>query len=349
MHEQGLRGVAHRWPVGLGVQRDGEGHVEVGVGVGVHGAVADAGLDHRDLRLGDHGVDQPGAAPRDEYVDQPAQPHQRLDRFVADAVQLVPGAGHESVKALMRLRGLVDVLIPRGGAGLINAVVTESQVPVIETGVGVHGAVADADADLDMALAIALNSKTRRPSGGNAAETLLVHADIAPELLPRLLPALAGAGSSRGSNSGAMSACTSRVSAALHTDGRWVLEFSAMARAMSRSASASATAPCTPTPVSITGTCDSVTTALISPAPPLGMSTSTSPRSRISALTDSWPAPGTSWTASAGRPAAVPASARMSTRAWLELAAEPDPRSSTAFPLFTHRPAASTVTLGRAS
>jgi glutamate-5-semialdehyde dehydrogenase len=112
----------------------------------------------------------------------------------ADAVQLVPGAGHESVKALMRLRGLVDVLIPRGGAGLINAVVTESQVPVIETGVGNCTVYADADADLDMALAIALNSKTHRPSVCNAAETLLVHADIAPELLPRLLPALAGAG-----------------------------------------------------------------------------------------------------------------------------------------------------------
>ncbi|WP_250285448.1 glutamate-5-semialdehyde dehydrogenase, partial [Frankia sp. CiP1_Cm_nod2] len=112
----------------------------------------------------------------------------------ADAVALVPGGGHESVKQLMRLRGLVDVLIPRGGAGLIRTVVEESTVPVIETGVGNCHVYVDVDADLDQALAIALNAKTQRPSVCNAAETLLVHADVADAFLPRVLAALRQAG-----------------------------------------------------------------------------------------------------------------------------------------------------------
>ncbi len=112
----------------------------------------------------------------------------------ADAVQLVPGAGHEPAKHLMRARGFVDVLIPRGGAGLIRSVVDESTVPVIETGVGNCHVYVDADADLDMALEILVNSKTQRPSVCNAAETLLVHADIADEFLPRALAALHEAG-----------------------------------------------------------------------------------------------------------------------------------------------------------
>ena len=95
----------------------------------------------------------------------------------ADVVQLVPGDGHESVKELMRARGLVDVLIPRGGAGLIRCVVEESTVPVIETGVGNCHVYVDAAADLDKALAIVLNAKTHRTSVCNAAESLLVHAD----------------------------------------------------------------------------------------------------------------------------------------------------------------------------
>jgi glutamate-5-semialdehyde dehydrogenase len=112
----------------------------------------------------------------------------------ADVVSMVPGSDHESVKHLMRLRGVVDVLIPRGGAGLIRAVVEESTVPVIETGTGNCHVYVDADADLDQAVAIALNSKTQKVSVCNAAETLLVHADIAAEFLPRILPALAQAG-----------------------------------------------------------------------------------------------------------------------------------------------------------
>jgi glutamate-5-semialdehyde dehydrogenase len=112
----------------------------------------------------------------------------------ADVVQLVPGEGHEAAKALMRARGLVDVLIPRGGAGLIRSVVTESTVPVIETGVGNCHVYVDADADLEMALAIVLNSKTHRTSVCNAAESLLVHADVAEAFLPLVVPALQDAG-----------------------------------------------------------------------------------------------------------------------------------------------------------
>jgi len=112
----------------------------------------------------------------------------------ADAVQLVPGAGHEPAKQLMRARGLVDVLIPRGGAQLIRSVVEESTVPVIETGVGNCHVYVDADADLEMALSILLNAKTARPSVCNAAETFLVHADVADAFLPKALAALQAAG-----------------------------------------------------------------------------------------------------------------------------------------------------------
>ncbi len=112
----------------------------------------------------------------------------------ADVIQLVPGDSHDSVKALMRARGHVDVLIPRGGAGLIQSVVEESTVPVIETGVGNCHVYVDAAADLDKALAIVLNSKTHRTSVCNAAESLLVHADVADAFLPRVVTALQDAG-----------------------------------------------------------------------------------------------------------------------------------------------------------
>src|SRR4249919_2661297 len=112
----------------------------------------------------------------------------------ADVVQLVPGDSHESVKVLMRARGLVDVLIPRGGAGQIRSVVEESTVPVIETGVGNCHVYVDRAADLDKALAIVVNAKTQRTSVCNAAESLLVHADVADAFLPRVVEALQGAG-----------------------------------------------------------------------------------------------------------------------------------------------------------
>jgi glutamate-5-semialdehyde dehydrogenase len=107
-----------------------------------------------------------------------------------DSIQLVPGTSHESVKHLMSARGLVDVLIPRGGAGLIKSVVEESTVPVIETGVGNCHVYVDADADIDKAINIIVNSKTSRVSVCNAAETLLVHREIAEAFLPRALAAL---------------------------------------------------------------------------------------------------------------------------------------------------------------
>ncbi|MFF0312026.1 glutamate-5-semialdehyde dehydrogenase [Streptosporangium sp. NPDC004379] len=112
----------------------------------------------------------------------------------AGAVQLVPGQTRDSVKELMRARGLVDVLIPRGGASLINSVVEESTVPVIETGVGNCHVYVDADADLDLAVEILLNAKVQRPSVCNAAETLLVHAAVADAFVPRALAALAAEG-----------------------------------------------------------------------------------------------------------------------------------------------------------
>lgn len=111
-----------------------------------------------------------------------------------DAVQLVPGESRDSVHELMRARGLVDVLIPRGGASLIRTVVEQSTVPVIETGTGNCHVYVDDRADLDMAVGILVNSKAQRVSVCNAAETLLVHRDIAPRFLPRALDALAEAG-----------------------------------------------------------------------------------------------------------------------------------------------------------
>jgi glutamate-5-semialdehyde dehydrogenase len=111
----------------------------------------------------------------------------------ADAIQLVLGP-REVTNELMAARGLVDVLIPRGGAGLIDNVVRNSQVPVIETGVGNCHLFVDAGADQQMALNILINAKTQRPSVCNAVETLLVHADIADSFVPKALQELAARG-----------------------------------------------------------------------------------------------------------------------------------------------------------
>ena len=100
-------------------------------------------------------------------------------------IQLIPLTDRESARELMRLRGYVDVLIPRGGAGLIRAVVEESTVPVIETGVGNCHTFIDASADLEMAERIVVNAKTHRPGVCNAMETMLVHEALAAEFLPR--------------------------------------------------------------------------------------------------------------------------------------------------------------------
>ncbi|GAA2083398.1 glutamate-5-semialdehyde dehydrogenase [Aeromicrobium halocynthiae] len=112
----------------------------------------------------------------------------------ADLVQAIPADDRSSVTHLMRARGLVDLVIPRGGAGLIRTVVEESTVPVIETGTGNVHVYVDAAADLDMALDIVLNAKTQRTSVCNAAESLLVHAAVAEEFLPRVTAALLDAG-----------------------------------------------------------------------------------------------------------------------------------------------------------
>jgi glutamate-5-semialdehyde dehydrogenase len=112
----------------------------------------------------------------------------------ADAVQLLSAADRSTVTHLIQARGLVDVVIPRGGAGLIDAVVRDAQVPTIETGVGNCHVYVHAAADLEVAERILLNSKTRRPSVCNAAETLLVDAAIAGQAMPRLIAALQAAG-----------------------------------------------------------------------------------------------------------------------------------------------------------
>jgi glutamate-5-semialdehyde dehydrogenase len=111
----------------------------------------------------------------------------------AEAIQLVPGP-RKVTNELMAARGLVDVLIPRGGAGLIDTVVRNSQVPVIETGVGNCHLFVDATADQQMALDILINAKVQRPSVCNAVETLLVHSNSAAGFLPAALAALADHG-----------------------------------------------------------------------------------------------------------------------------------------------------------
>jgi glutamate-5-semialdehyde dehydrogenase len=111
-----------------------------------------------------------------------------------DAVQLLPCEDRASVHYLITARGLVDLVIPRGGAGLIQSVVMGATVPTVETGVGNCHVYVDATADLDMAERIVVNSKARRPSVCNAAETVLVHADVADTFVPSLAAALRLAG-----------------------------------------------------------------------------------------------------------------------------------------------------------
>lgn len=102
------------------------------------------------------------------------------------ALQFIDSDDREAVGEMMKLKGLLDVIIPRGGAGLIQRIVRESQVPVIETGAGICHTYVDEGADLDMAVRIAVNAKTSRPSVCNAMETLLVHEKEAREFLPKV-------------------------------------------------------------------------------------------------------------------------------------------------------------------
>ncbi len=144
----------------------------------------------------------------------------------ADAIQLVPGETHEAVTHLMKARGLVDVLIPRGGESLIRNVVDNSTVPVIETGVGNCHVYVDKDADVDKAVAILLNSKAHRVSVCNAAETVLVHRDIADRFLPAALAALREAGVTiHGDSRFALHATGTGVAFVDVTDDDWAAEY----------------------------------------------------------------------------------------------------------------------------
>jgi glutamate-5-semialdehyde dehydrogenase len=104
----------------------------------------------------------------------------------ADAIQLVEDTSREVANEMMRLREYIDVLVPRGGAGLISAVVNNSTIPVIETGAGICHVYVDEFADLDMAVSIVDNAKTQRPSVCNAIETMVLHKKIAAEFIERV-------------------------------------------------------------------------------------------------------------------------------------------------------------------
>lgn len=114
--------------------------------------------------------------------------------FSSDLAVTVDPYGREGAVTMMQARGIIDVLIPRGSAQLIKTVVTQSQVPVIETGDGVVHLFVDASADLDSAIPVIINSKVQRPSVCNSLETLLVHESVAADLLPRLAKELANLG-----------------------------------------------------------------------------------------------------------------------------------------------------------
>jgi glutamate-5-semialdehyde dehydrogenase len=106
--------------------------------------------------------------------------------YPVDAITLIDDTSRETAKEMMRLNGYIDVLIPRGSAGLIKSVVENASIPVIETGSGNCHIYVDHDADIDMAIDIIVNAKTQRIGVCNAAESLVVHEDIAPSLLPKL-------------------------------------------------------------------------------------------------------------------------------------------------------------------
>jgi len=106
------------------------------------------------------------------------------------SVSLVENTDRAAAEEMMKLNGLLDILIPRGGASLINTVIQKATVPVIETGVGNCHTYIDSGADIEMAIKIAVNAKTHRPGVCNAMETLLVHKEIAPDILPQLIEEL---------------------------------------------------------------------------------------------------------------------------------------------------------------
>jgi glutamate-5-semialdehyde dehydrogenase len=125
----------------------------------------------------------------------------------------------------MHARGLVDVLVPRGGADLIQTVVREATVPVIETGVGNCHVYVDAGADIEQAIGIILNSKTHRTGVCNAAETLLVHADSAPHFLPAALTALVEVGVTIHGDGRTTALAPAGVTVVPATDEDWATEY----------------------------------------------------------------------------------------------------------------------------
>jgi glutamate-5-semialdehyde dehydrogenase len=143
----------------------------------------------------------------------------------ADLVQSIDAYGRPGAVALMHARGLVDVLVPRGGADLIQTVVRESTVPVIETGVGNCHLFVDESADLGDALAILLNAKTQRVGVCNALETLLVHDAVADEFLPIALVALADAGVTIHGDERTLELADEQVPTVPATDEDWATEY----------------------------------------------------------------------------------------------------------------------------
>ncbi|MFD0484020.1 glutamate-5-semialdehyde dehydrogenase [Kineococcus sp. GCM10028916] len=147
----------------------------------------------------------------------------------ADAVTSIDDFGRDGVGVLLTARGLVDLLVPRGGADLIQRVVREATVPVIETGVGNCHVYVDASADLAQAVEIVLNAKTSRPSVCNAAETVLVHSALAADFLPTLLAALHGAGVLLHADPTSLRAAHAQgIPAEPVTDADWAAEFHGM-------------------------------------------------------------------------------------------------------------------------
>jgi len=142
-----------------------------------------------------------------------------------DLVQSIDAHGRPGGVALMHARGLVDVLVPRGGADLIRTVVQESTVPVIETGVGNCHVFVDESADTATAVEIVLNSKTHRVGVCNAAETLLVHADAAERVLPAVLAALGSAGVTLHADDAAARLAPEGVEVVPATDEDWATEY----------------------------------------------------------------------------------------------------------------------------
>jgi glutamate-5-semialdehyde dehydrogenase len=144
----------------------------------------------------------------------------------SEVIQLIPSSDRDTTRALLHARGKVDLVIPRGSADLIRMVVDDSTVPTIETGAGVCHVYIDKSADFAKALPIVINSKTHRPSVCNAAETLLVHKEIANEFLPIVLKELNQAGVILHCDQASLEVANSlSIPARLATEENWSTEY----------------------------------------------------------------------------------------------------------------------------